>query len=125
MKRIFDLFFATLGLLLLAPFFLMIAVCIKLDSRGPVFYRGVRIGRYGRPFRIFKFPTMGPDAEQEGSTSTGRNDPRVTRVGHWPPPFKLDELPQPLNWLPRQISILRPPPHVETPTPPPPTTKNT
>src|SRR6266851_5454758 len=113
MKRTFDLFFAALGLLLLAPFFLMIAVCIKLDSRGPVFYRGVRIGRYGRPFRIFKFRTMGPDAEREGTTSTGRNDPRVTRVGRWLRPFKLDELPQLLNVLTGQMSIVGPRPEVE------------
>src|SRR5260370_6670833 len=113
MKRIFDLFFAALGLLLLAPFFLMIAVGIKLDSRGPVFYRGVRIGRYGRPFRIFKFRTMGPDAEREGTTSTGRNDPRVTRVGRWLRPFKLDELPQLLNVVAGEMSIVGPRPEVE------------
>src|SRR5260370_16545696 len=98
MKRTFDLFFAALGLLLLAPFFLMIAVGIKLDSRGPVFYRGVRIGRYGRPFRIFKFRTMGPDAEREGTTPTRRNHPRVTRMSRCLPPSKLYHSPQLLTF---------------------------
>jgi lipopolysaccharide/colanic/teichoic acid biosynthesis glycosyltransferase len=113
MKRTFDLFFAALGVLLLAPFLLLIAICIKLDSRGPVFYRGVRIGRYGRPFRIFKFRTMGPDAEREGSTSTGQNDPRITHVGRWLRPWKLDELPQLLNVLTGEMSIVGPRPEVE------------
>jgi lipopolysaccharide/colanic/teichoic acid biosynthesis glycosyltransferase len=113
MKRIFDLFFAALGLLLLAPFLLVIAVCIKLDSRGPAFYRGVRIGRHGRPFRILKFRTMRPDAERVGSTSTGQNDPRITRVGRWLRPWKLDELPQLLNVLTGEMSIVGPRPEVE------------
>ena len=113
MKRTFDLFFAALGLLLLAPFLLLIAICIKLDSRGPVFYRGVRIGRHGRPFRIFKFRTMGPDAEREGSTSTGQNDPRITHIGRWLRPWKLDELPQLLNVLTGEMSIVGPRPEVE------------
>ena len=104
---------AVLGLVLLAPIFLVIAVCIKLDSRGPVFYRGVRIGVYGRPFRIFKFRTMRPDAENLGSTSTGQNDPRVTRVGRWLRPRKLDELPQLVNVLRGEMSIVGPRPEVE------------
>ncbi len=113
MKRIFDLFFAALGCVLLAPIFFVIAVCIKLDSRGPVFYRGVRIGRHGRPFRIFKFRTMRPDAEQVGSTSTGQDDPRITRVGRWLRPWKLDELPQLLNVAKGEMSIVGPRPEVE------------
>lgn len=113
MKRAFDLISAVLGLVLLAPIFLVIAVCITLDSRGPVFYRGVRIGVYGRPFRIFKFRTMRPDAENLGSTSTGQNDPRVTRVGRWLRPRKLDELPQLLNVLRGEMSIVGPRPEVE------------
>jgi lipopolysaccharide/colanic/teichoic acid biosynthesis glycosyltransferase len=113
MKRIFDLFFAGLGLLLLAPVLFLIAVCIRLDSSGPTFYRGVRIGRHGRPFRIFKFRTMRPDAERVGSTSTGQNDPRITRVGRWLRPWKLDELPQLLNVLTGEMSIVGPRPEVE------------
>ncbi len=113
MKRAFDLFSAVLGIVLLAPIFFVIAVLIKLDSRGPVFYRGVRIGQHGRPFRIFKFRTMRPDAELVGSTSTGHNDPRVTRVGRRLRPFKLDELPQLLNVLKGDMSIVGPRPEVE------------
>jgi lipopolysaccharide/colanic/teichoic acid biosynthesis glycosyltransferase len=113
MKRAFDLFFAVLGIVLLAPIFFVIAVLIKLDSRGPVFYRGVRVGQHGRPFRIFKFRTMRPDAELVGSTSTGHNDPRVTRVGRRLRPFKLDELPQLLNVLKGDMSIVGPRPEVE------------
>jgi lipopolysaccharide/colanic/teichoic acid biosynthesis glycosyltransferase len=113
MKRAFDLFFAALGIVLLAPIFFVIAVLIKLDSRGPVFYRGVRVGQHGRPFRIFKFRTMRPDAELVGSTSTGHNDPRVTRVGRRLRPFKLDELPQVLNVLKGDMSIVGPRPEVE------------
>lgn len=113
MKRVFDLLFATCGLALLAPFFLLIAVLIKLDSQGPVFYRGIRVGRHGRPFRIFKFRTMRPDAELVGSTSTGRNDPRITRAGRWLRPLKLDELPQLLNVVRGEMSIVGPRPEVE------------
>jgi lipopolysaccharide/colanic/teichoic acid biosynthesis glycosyltransferase len=113
MKRAFDLFFATSGLVLLAPFFLLTALMIKLDSEGPVFYRGVRIGQHGRSFRIFKFRTMRSDAELVGSTSTGRNDPRITRVGCWLRPLKVDELPQLLNVIRGEMSIVGPRPEVE------------
>src|SRR5260370_26466701 len=113
MKRVFDLFSAALGCVLIAPILCVIAFCIKLDARGPVFYRGVRVGRYGRPFRIFKFRTMRPDAERVGSTSTGQNDPRVTLVGRWLRPWKLDELPQLLNVLKGEMSIVGPRPEVE------------
>ena len=113
MKRAFDLFFATCGLVLLAPFSLLIAVLIKLDSQGPVFYRGVRVGQHGRPFRIFKFRTMRADAELLGSTSTGQNDPRITRAGRWLRPLKLDELPQLLNVVRGEMSIVGPRPEVE------------
>ncbi len=113
MKRAFDLFFAAVGLVLLSPLFLLIAALVKLDSRGPVFYRGVRIGLHGRPFRIFKFRTMRPDAELVGSTSTGHRDPRVTCVGRWLRPAKLDELPQLLNVVRGEMSIVGPRPEVE------------
>ncbi len=113
MKRVFDLFFGALGLVVLTPIFLAIAVLIKLDSRGPVFYRGVRVGQHGRPFRIFKFRTMRPDAELVGSTSTGQNDPRITRAGRWLRPLKLDELPQLLNVVRGEMSIVGPRPEVE------------
>jgi lipopolysaccharide/colanic/teichoic acid biosynthesis glycosyltransferase len=113
MKRAFDLFFGALGLVVLTPIFMGIAVLIKLDSLGPIFYRGVRVGQHGRLFRIFKFRTMRPDAELVGSTSTGKNDPRVTRVGRWLRPLKLDELPQLLNVVRGEMSIVGPRPEVE------------
>ena len=113
LKRVFDFLSAAFGLVLLLPLFLPIALLIKLDSRGPVFYRGVRIGLRGRPFRIFKFRTMRPDAERVGSTATAHGDPRMTRVGHWLRPAKLDELPQLLNVLRGEMSIVGPRPEVE------------
>ncbi len=113
LKRVFDFTCALMGLLVLAPLFLFIAVLVKLDSRGPVFYRGVRIGLHGRAFRIFKFRTMRPDAELVGSTSTAHNDWRLTRVGRWLRPFKIDELPQLINVLTGEMSIVGPRPEVE------------
>jgi lipopolysaccharide/colanic/teichoic acid biosynthesis glycosyltransferase len=113
MKRSFDLIAAGTGLLLLAPVFVLIAAMIKLTSRGPVFYRGVRIGLKGRPFCIFKFRSMIPDAELKGSTATARNDPRITRIGRWLRKWKLDELPQLLNVMRGEMSIVGPRPEVE------------
>jgi lipopolysaccharide/colanic/teichoic acid biosynthesis glycosyltransferase len=112
-KRIFDFLCAFAGLLLLSPFFLATAALIKLDSAGPVFYRGVRIGRHGRPFRIFKFRTMIQDAELKGSTATADCDPRITRAGKWLRPSKLDELPQLLNVIRGEMSLVGPRPEVE------------
>jgi lipopolysaccharide/colanic/teichoic acid biosynthesis glycosyltransferase len=113
LKRSFDLAAAALGLLLLSPLFLALAVLIKLDSPGPVFYRGVRIGWRGQPFRICKFRTMTPDAELRGGTATARDDPRITRAGRWLRPWKLDELPQLWNVLRGEMSIVGPRPEVE------------
>ena len=113
MKRCFDLIAASFGLIMLSPLFMVIAVLIKLSSPGPVFYRGVRIGLNGIPFRIFKFRTMRPDAELVGSTSTGHNDPRITPIGRWLRPAKLDELPQLINVIKGEMSIVGPRPEVE------------
>src|SRR5579859_661722 len=113
MKRSFDLIFAIVGLIVLSPIFLLIAIGFKLDSRGPVFYWDVRIGLYGVPFRIFNFRTMQPDAELVGSTSTGHNDPRITPIGKWLRPLKLDELPQLINVLRGEMSVVGPRPEVE------------
>jgi lipopolysaccharide/colanic/teichoic acid biosynthesis glycosyltransferase len=113
MKRCFDLIAASFGLVVLSPVFLVIASLIKLSSPGPVFYRGERIGLHGRPFRIYKFRTMRPDAELVGSTSTGHNDPRITPIGRWLRPAKLDELPQLINVIKGEMSIVGPRPEVE------------
>jgi lipopolysaccharide/colanic/teichoic acid biosynthesis glycosyltransferase len=111
-KRVFDITVALIGLILLWPMLLLIAVLIKLDSHGHVFYRGVRTGRYGTPFRIFKFRTMVPGAENLGGGSTGKGDPRVTRLGRVLRRYKLDELPQLLNVLSGDMSIVGPRPEL-------------
>lgn len=91
---------------------LVITLLIKLTSPGPVFYRGVRTGRYGIPFRIFKFRTMVVNAEQVGGTSTARDDPRVTPIGRRLRRSKLDELPQLFNVLRGEMSFVGPRPEV-------------
>ena len=91
LKYAFDLFAATVGLMALTPIFLCIAVAIKIDSPGPVFFRQERVGRQGRPFRIHKFRTMRVGAEQDGKLTVA-SDPRVTRVGRYFRKMKLDEL---------------------------------
>jgi lipopolysaccharide/colanic/teichoic acid biosynthesis glycosyltransferase len=112
-KRIFDLFWATVGLLLLWPIFLVVAVLIKLEDRGPVFFRQVRVGWKGQSFRMWKFRTMVVDAERLGRAITVGRDPRITRVGHWLRATKVDELPQLLNvWL-GEMSLVGPRPEVQ------------
>jgi len=112
LKRAFDVVLSALGLLVLSPLLLVIAVSIKLGSPGPVLYRGVRTGRYGKPFRIFKFRSMVTTAEQVGGTTTGRNDPRITPIGHYLRKYKLDELPQLINVLGGSMSLVGPRPEV-------------
>lgn len=111
-KRLFDLTFVVLGLLLLAGPGLLVALAIKLDSRGPVFFRQERVGCEGRLFRIYKFRTMGIDAERLGGQLTVGADPRITRVGRWLRESKFDELPQLLNVLVGDMSIVGPRPEV-------------
>lgn len=110
-KRAFDLAAASVGLFVLAGPLALIAVAVRLDSAGPIFYRGLRAGYRGRPFRIFKFRTMCTEAEA-GSPTTAKNDSRVTRVGHWLRRYKLDELPQLLNVVRGEMSLVGPRPEV-------------
>jgi lipopolysaccharide/colanic/teichoic acid biosynthesis glycosyltransferase len=112
LKRSFDVVVASVGLVLLAPVFAAVALAVRLDAPGPVFYRGVRAGLDGRPFRIFKFRTMVPDAERVGGGSTAKNDPRVTRVGAVLRRHKLDELPQFMNVLLGDMSLVGPRPEL-------------
>ena len=112
MKRLFDLLSATIGLVVLAPVLAAVAVAIKLESAGPVCFRGQRAGRYGKAFRIFKFRTMVEDAERMGSASTPQDDRRITRVGHFLRRYKVDELPQLLNVLRGEMSLVGPRPQV-------------
>lgn len=111
-KRLFDWFVSALGLLVLSPVLLMIALWIKFDSVGPVFFRQERVGQGGKVFRIFKFRTMVIDAEVKGLQITVGADARVTQVGKWLRRYKLDELPQLLDvWLGR-MSLVGPRPEV-------------
>ncbi len=111
-KRVFDMSLSAAGMLVLLPVLVGIAVLIKLDSRGPVLFRQVRIGRKLRPFHIYKFRTMIPDAQRGGRLITVGEDPRITRVGHWLRKTKLDELPQLLNVLKGEMSFVGPRPEV-------------
>src|SRR5262245_17878399 len=93
-KRLFDLVAALLGIAVLARLMLGISLLLLATMGAPVLYRGKRTGRFGHPFDMLKFRTMVPNAESLGGTTTGQNDPRITRTGHWLRAFKLDELPQ-------------------------------
>ncbi len=112
-KRAFDLVAAVIGIVLVSPLLLLIAVLVKLDSPGPVLYLGTRIGKDGRPFRIYKFRSMVANAEQVGTTATAHLDPRITRVGQFIRHYKLDELPQLFNVLAGDMSLVGPRPEVE------------
>jgi lipopolysaccharide/colanic/teichoic acid biosynthesis glycosyltransferase len=112
MKRLFDALISTIGLIVLAPVLVGVAVAIKVESEGQVFYRGVRAGRFGKPFRIFKFRTMVANAEKVGGPSSAVDDPRITRVGHFLRRYKLDEFPQLINVLVGEMSLVGPRPEV-------------
>jgi lipopolysaccharide/colanic/teichoic acid biosynthesis glycosyltransferase len=113
MKRLFDLLFSAFGLLLLSPFFILIALLIKLDSKGPVFYLQSRVGQGGRQFSLFKFRTMYIGADRGHAITVGQRDPRITRVGFYLRKFKLDELPQLFNVLAGTMSLVGPRPEVK------------
>ena len=109
-KRLFDLVVSGIGLILLAPVFLLVALLIKLDSSGPVFYKGDRIGKDGVPFKIFKLRTMVLHADRMGSALTCDQDPRVTQVGRFLRKWKIDELPQLINVVRGEMSLVGPRP---------------
>jgi lipopolysaccharide/colanic/teichoic acid biosynthesis glycosyltransferase len=111
-KRTFDIVVAFLGLVLLSPLLLLIAFLIKLDSPGPALFRQERIGKRFRPFRICKFRTMVHDAPQSGGPITFGADPRITRLGRVLRKTKLDELPQLMNVLRGEMSVVGPRPEV-------------
>jgi lipopolysaccharide/colanic/teichoic acid biosynthesis glycosyltransferase len=113
-KRMFDLVLASLGLVLLSPLLLLMALAVRLDSPGPVFYRQQRVGRHGVPFRIHKFRTMrhGGDARDSGPQITVGADPRITRVGAMLRRHKLDELAQLIDVLQGAMSLVGPRPEV-------------
>lgn len=112
MKRLFDIVASGLGLIVLSPVFLLLAVWIKFDSKGPVFYRQVRVGYKNRDFRIFKFRSMRQGADKGSLVTIGKRDPRVTNSGHFIRRLKLDELPQLINVLTGDMSLVGPRPEV-------------
>ena len=110
MKRLFDIIASGLGLIVLSPLFLILAIWIKLDSKGPVFYRQVRVGYKNKDFRIFKFRSMRVGADKGSLVTIGGHDPRVTRSGYFIRKFKFDELPQLINVLKGDMSLIGPRP---------------
>jgi lipopolysaccharide/colanic/teichoic acid biosynthesis glycosyltransferase len=112
LKRPFDIIGSALGLVFLLPLFLVIAIVIKIDSPGPVFFRQARVGKGGRLFRIFKFRSMIADASHRGTALTVRADRRITRVGEFLRRSKLDEIPQLMNVLAGDMSLVGPRPEV-------------
>ena len=112
MKRLFDIIASGLGLICLSPLFAVLAVWIKCDSKGPVFYRQVRVGRNNRDFRIYKFRSMRPDSDKLGLITVGGRDPRVTRSGYYIRKYKLDEFPQLINVFIGDMSLVGPRPEV-------------
>ena len=112
MKRLFDITASGLGLLVLSPLFLVLALWIKLDSPGPVFYRQERVGRGNKDFRLFKFRSMRVGSDKKGLITVGGHDPRVTRSGYYIRKYKLDELPQLINVFIGDMSLVGPRPEV-------------
>ena len=112
MKRLFDIVASGLGLIVLSPLFLILAIWIKLDSKGPVFYRQVRVGWRNKDFRIFKFRSMRVGADKGSLVTIGGRDPRVTRSGYYIRKFKFDELPQLINVFIGDMSLVGPRPEV-------------
>lgn len=112
MKRLFDIIASGLGLLVLSPLFLILAIWIKLDSKGPVFYRQVRVGKDNKDFRIFKFRSMRVGSDKGSLVTIGGRDPRVTRSGYIIRKLKLDELPQLINVFVSDMSLVGPRPEV-------------
>lgn len=110
LKRAFDIVISLLVILITLPLWVVVAVIIKLDSQGPVFHRGLRVGKDGKKFYIYKFRTMVKDAPGCGPGITRGQDPRITRVGRWLRRFKIDEMPQLINVLKGEMSIVGPRP---------------
>ncbi|HNS41599.1 MAG TPA: sugar transferase [Taishania sp.] len=113
MKRIFDIFCSLIILSLFLPFGLILSLLIVLESKGGVFYRQERIGRFGQPFLLFKFRSMRKDADKQGKLTVGMRDARITRTGYFIRKYKLDEFPQFINVIKGDMSIVGPRPEVK------------
>ncbi len=112
LKRTFDIIASGLGLVVASPIFLVLAIWIKIDSEGPVFYRQVRVGRGNKDFQLFKFRSMRVGADKQGLITIGGRDPRVTRSGYFIRKYKFDELPQLINVFIGDMSLVGPRPEV-------------
>ena len=112
MKRLFDIIASGMGLICLSPLFAVLAIWIKCDSQGPVFYRQVRVGRGNKDFSLFKFRSMRPDSDKLGLITVGGRDPRVTRSGYYIRKYTLDEFPQLINVFLGDMSLVGPRPEV-------------
>ena len=111
LKRIFDIILSLFGLIILFPFMLMIAILIKLDSKGPVFFKQVRVTKNGREFKIFKYRTMKIGSDKYSQITVGKDD-RITKIGMFLRTYKLDEIPQLINVLLGDMSLVGPRPEV-------------
>ncbi|OUR75200.1 hypothetical protein A9Q75_18015 [Colwellia psychrerythraea] len=112
-KRIFDLFFALSGLIFLSPFLIVIALWIKLDSKGAVFFKQKRVGQFEKEIDVYKFRSMVTDAESKGLKITVGRDPRITNSGHFIRKYKIDELAQLINVVNGTMSLVGPRPEVQ------------
>tara|TARA_B110000285_G_scaffold222079_1_gene275813 strand:- start:2275 stop:2862 length:588 start_codon:yes stop_codon:yes gene_type:complete len=110
--RILDIALSFIGLVVLSPFILIITSIIKLDSKGPVFFKQLRVGKWNADFYLFKFRTMRPNSEKNGQLTVGGRDPRITEIGYVLRKYKIDELPQLLNVFFGQMSLVGPRPEV-------------
>lgn len=113
LKRAMDIIFALAGLIILVPVFLVLAILIRMDSQGGIFYLQERIGRRRVPFRLFKFRTMHVNADRFTAITVGKRDARITRLGYWLRRFKIDELPQLINVLKGDMSLVGPRPELK------------
>ena len=112
LKRIFDIIASGCGLIVLSPLFIILAIWIKWDSKGPVFYKQVRVGRNNKDFKLYKFRSMRVGADKAGLITVGGRDPRVTRSGYYIRKYKLDEFPQLINVFLGDTSLVGPRPEV-------------
>lgn len=112
MKRLFDILASFLGLIIISPLFMVLAIWIKLDSKGPVFYKQERVGRGNKDFKLYKFRSMRVGADKDGLLTIGGRDSRLTRSGYYIRKYKLDEFPQLINVLIGDMSLVGPRPEV-------------
>ncbi|MCM1152320.1 MAG: sugar transferase [Muribaculum sp.] len=112
MKRLFDIVASAAGLIILSPVFVVLAVWIKIDSRGPVFYLQSRVGKDNKDFKLYKFRSMRPDSDKDRLITVGERDPRITNSGYFIRRYKLDEFPQLINVLKGEMSLVGPRPEV-------------